>query len=177
LGCDAFHDSLNLKEKVDAFLYIGDGRFHPLALVLGQKDSKFEDFKEVLIYDPIANKFEVLNYNEIKRILKKYKGSLLRFLNSKNIGILITVKPGQQHFNPSLKLEEKYKDKKFYFFVDNDINFNSLENFSFIEFWINTACPRIGFDDAVNLEKGMINLNDALNVNEILGKDSILNKI
>ena len=74
----------------------------------------------------------------------------------KNIGILITVKPGQQHFNPGLKLEDKYKDKRFYYFVDNDLNFSSLENFSFIEFWINTACPRIGFDDAVNLEKEFI---------------------
>ena len=36
LGCDSSPDSLNLKEIVDCFLYIGDGKFHPLALVYGQ---------------------------------------------------------------------------------------------------------------------------------------------
>ena len=38
LGCDNYHVSLNLKAKADAYLYVGDGKFHPLALVYGQKD-------------------------------------------------------------------------------------------------------------------------------------------
>ena len=33
LGCDVFSESLNIKEKFDCYLYIGDGKFHPLALV------------------------------------------------------------------------------------------------------------------------------------------------
>ncbi|MCD4666908.1 2-(3-amino-3-carboxypropyl)histidine synthase subunit [archaeon] len=172
LGCDVFHGSLNLKKDVDCFLYIGDGEFHPLALVLLQKDSK--KFKEVLTYNPIGNKFEVLTQKNVIRILKKYKGSLLKFLNSNNIGVLVTVKPGQQQFKQSLKLEKMY-DKKFYYFVDNDMNFNNLENFNFIDCWVNTTCPRIGFDDAVNF-RSMVNLNDALNAKEILSKESILNK-
>src|SRR3989344_3455160 len=56
LGCDNYHDSLNLKneelESIEVYLYIGDGRFHPYALVYSQKDNK--EIKQVICNDPIG---------------------------------------------------------------------------------------------------------------------------
>src|SRR3989338_3065535 len=44
LGCDNDANSLGLsdeqKEKIQAYLYIGDGKFHPLALVYAQRGDK-----------------------------------------------------------------------------------------------------------------------------------------
>jgi len=179
LGCDNYHNSLNLpskeQSKIEYYLYIGDGKFHPLALVYGQKDNS--ELKEIICNDPIGQHFQVLDYTFVKKILQKYRASLLKFLNAKEIGVLVTIKPGQEQFRPALFLEKKYPHKTFHYFIDNVISFDQLENFPFIQLWVNTACPRVGFDDQENFQKGVINLNDALMAEEILSKESILNQL
>ena len=72
-------------------------------------------------------------------------------------------------------MEKKFPEKKCYYFIDNVISFDQLENFNFIDVWINTACPRVGFDDQEKFRRGVINLNDAFMAKEILSKDSVLN--
>ena len=176
LGCDNYHNSLNLnkeeKEKIDCYLYIGDGKFHPLALVYAQKD--LHEMKEIVCNDPIQQKMSVVGVQDVKKILLKYRASLMKFLTAKNIGVILTIKPGQEQFRPSLMLEKRYANKKFYYFLDNVVSFDQLENFNFIDVWINTTCPRVGFDDQEKFVKGVINLNDALMAEDILGRDSML---
>ena len=45
LGCDLSYKNLKLEAKPNAFLYIGDGLFHPRALALSQKEEI--EFKKV----------------------------------------------------------------------------------------------------------------------------------
>lgn len=178
LGCDNYHQSLNLSEKenenIDCYLYVGDGRFHPLALVYGQKDEG--KMKEIVCNDPIGKTMFLVSIENIKTILRKYRGSLMKFLTATTVGVITTIKPGQEQFKPALFLEKNYPDKKFYHFIDNDVSFNQLENFPFIQVWVNTACPRVGFDDQEKFAKGVINLNDALEAERILSKESILSR-
>ena len=170
LGCDVFHDSLNLKKeivpKIDAYLYIGDGKFHPYALAYTQKES--EEFKEIICNDPVHKSMTLVDQKEIQTILGRYKASLVKFLSSRTIGVISTIKPGQEYLKQSFMLEKHYPDKKFFYFIDDTLSFNQLENFPFIEVWINTACPRIGIDDQKQFQKGVINLSDALRASEIL---------
>ena len=173
LGCDNYHNSLNLEEDIDCYLYIGDGKFHPLALVYAQKDNN--NLKEILCNDPLSKRLNFMTINDIKTILKKYRGSLMKFLVKDTVGVLITIKPGQEHYKPALKLEKKFPNKKFYYFIDNVISFDQLENFNFIDVWVNTACPRVGFDDQEKFTQGVINLNDAFNAGEILSQESVFN--
>lgn len=166
LGCDNYKNSLNLPEEVDSYLYVGDGRFHPLALVYGQKESKV--FKEVICNDPIQKKMYPLKKEDVSVILKKYKASLMKFFSSDKIGVIVTIKPGQEQLRPSFDLEKKFPSKKFFYFIDNNVSFDHLEDFPFVEVWVNTACPRVGLDDQEKFLKGVINLNDALMINERL---------
>jgi len=179
LGCDNYHDSLHLSKSqvasIDYYLYVGDGKFHPLALVYAQKD--LPALKEIICNDPIAKTITVLNHQHLKTILRKYRGSLLKLLSAKNVGIIITIKPGQEQFRPSTIMEKKFPDKKFYYFIDNVISFDQLENFPFIDVWVNTACPRVGFDDQEKFRRGVINLNDAFRAKEILATESVLNQV
>lgn len=163
LGCDVFHENLKLSEEPDAFLYIGDGLFHPRALLLASD-------KPVIQFDPMNNSHKILTRKDIATILKKYKASLMKFLSSRYIGIFITVKPGQQQFLFSKKLEKKYPDKDFYYFVGNNFDVSQTENYSFIQTWVNTACPRISLDDSVNYDFPIVNVNDALEAEEVLKK-------
>ncbi len=174
LGCDSFSDSLNLKEEFEAYLYIGDGKFHPLALVYAQKD--LAEVKEIVCNDPIHKKMFLVSLEDVKSNLSKYKASLIKFLGARKVGVIITIKPGQEQFKASKFLEKKFPNKEFYYFIDNSVSFDQLENFNFIDTWINTTCPRVGFDDQEKFKKGVLNLNDAYLAEQILGKDSVLNK-
>lgn len=137
----------------DAFLYIGDGMFHPKTLLL-------ENDKPVYVFNPLTNAMTILGKNERDTILKKIKGALAKFYSSKEIGVIISIKPGQQNIKKALGLKEKYPEKNFYFIVFNDIDFNQLENFHFVQIWVNTACPRIAYDDSIRTEKTIINIDD-----------------
>src|SRR3990167_414544 len=55
LGCDCFSGTYadkSIFEKSDAILYIGDGLFHPRALLLAQRESESQKFW--ILFDPIA---------------------------------------------------------------------------------------------------------------------------
>jgi diphthamide biosynthesis enzyme Dph1/Dph2-like protein len=172
LGCDNYHNSLNVElDSFDCYLYVGDGKFHPLALVYGQKD--VQNMKEIICNDPIQGKMTLMGVEDVSTILKKYKGSLVKFLSSDVVGLLHTIKPGQEQFKHSLAIEKQYPHKKFYHFIDNVVSFNQLENFNFIEVWINTTCPRVGFDDQEKFEKGVVNITDAMNAAGVLEKFNI----
>ena len=146
-----------------------------MALVLAQKD--MDSIKPVIKYDPISKKTDIMDIDIIQRILRKCRGSLMKFLNAKAIGVFITTKPGQQQLKASKKLQSKYPKKKFYYFLGNDLNMDDFENFPFIDMWINTACPRIGLDDGVDMSRGIVNLNEALDAEKLLSKESILTSI
>ena len=145
---------------VDCFFYLGDGKFHPLALVYGQMDVEVDEFKEVICFNPLENKMSVLDKKEIEKIQKRRKGALVKFHSSSTVGVIVTIKPGQEQLKSALKLEMKFTDKKFYYFLDNNISFDQLENFPFVEVWVNTACPRIGLDDCGLFRRGVVGLKE-----------------
>jgi diphthamide biosynthesis enzyme Dph1/Dph2-like protein len=172
IGCDVYYKNLNLKKEPDAFLQISDGVFHANALLFAQKG--LEKPKEVIVFDPIEQEFTIITQESVSQVLRKYKAALIRFLATDTIGVLISTKLGQEQYEASRLLEKKYLSKRFYFFIDNSINFSSLENFPFIKVWVNSACPRIALEDSITTPKPVINLNDALDAGELLSKKSIL---
>ena len=149
LGCDV-SAAEKIKDEVDAFLYVGDGKFHPIEV-------KLKTGKEVYILNPYNSKMMKLDSNEIVNIKKKMKINYIKFLDSKNIGILISTKLGQKYDIRNIKkLESKYKDKNFYYLLFDTLNINELENFNFIECFVNTACPRLRGD----IEKPVVNIDE-----------------
>lgn len=160
LGCDITRRNLPKldKKNIDGFLFIGDGVFHPKILLFSQEGKK----RPVFTYNPKSKKFSQIKESEIKTIEKRYKGALLKFHTSSNIGIIVSTKPGQQRLKKALEIKKKIqkKDKNVYVFVCNTLDFNELENFNFIDMYINTMCPRIGYDDVIKFNKPVINFED-----------------
>lgn len=136
LGCDIF--KFNPEKEFDAFVYIGDGLFHPTALL-------FSNEKPVYLYCPRGETLKELDGGYLSKLKKKQMGRFAKFLESKNVGVLVTRKPGQ---NQSLAVEKFREEmvgrgKNVFVFLTDSIDISKLEDFNFIDSWINTGCPRI----------------------------------
>ncbi len=142
-----------IHEKADCILFIGDGMFHPIALGLNNN-------MPVFVFNPMSRKFFEISREELKQEAGRVKGALMKFHASKEIGVLISLKPGQNQLNEAIKLKEKFKEKNFSFLLFDTINFSDLENFTFIECFINSACPRIAVDDRSKIRKPVVNIDD-----------------
>ncbi|MEM4152913.1 MAG: diphthamide synthesis protein [Candidatus Pacearchaeota archaeon] len=142
LGCN-LTNATAIQNKVQAFLYIGSGKFHPLSIALALKKQK-----PIFIYNPNTNEFSRLNEKEIQAALAKKKTAKIKFLSAKTLGILVSTKPGQQRLKQAekLKAELENQGKKCYIFIANDIDINQLENFPQIECWINSTCPGLSLE-------------------------------
>ena len=136
LGCSQPNFS---KIMPQAILLIGSGKFHAVSLTL-------ETNLPIYILD--NNNFQKISEKEIQNLKIQQKASYVKFLNAKEIGILISTKPNQQNLKKALEIKDglKNQDKSSYLFIANDINTSEFENFPQIQSWINTACPRLDFD-------------------------------
>lgn len=141
LGCRADN-----AKRLDAecILYVGTGKFHPVKIAL-------ETEKPVYCFDPIARKFEKLDEEEKEDYEKRKTGRLLRFYNANTVGILVSTKIGQNanKINPASKKMEavnklmQREDKEYYIFAFETLREGDLEDFPWIDCWVNTACSRI----------------------------------
>ena len=156
LGCS--HIKLDYPKFSDAFFYVGDGEFHPKALLLGGE-------KEVFTYNPFSKEFRRLPRSLVSGIRRKERGGLVKFLHSERVAVLVSVKPGQMGVQAHLKkiygLEGKYPDKKFFYLVFDTLDFSQLENFPFVEVFVNTACTRL-LDDIDKFPRPMVNIEQVL---------------
>jgi len=172
LGCDCYEDSFeqNILAESELIMYVGDGLFHPKALLLAQ--SKLPRVKPVAIFNPVANSIEELTKDSIENQLLRMKRNLRLYVNAKSIGIIVTIKPGQQYLLSAKNLKEKLeeKGKNAFIFITDSLLYNDLENYPFIEAWVNTACPRIGTDDIVNIKQPIVNLREAFEPEKALGE-------
>jgi len=150
----------DIKENI--ILYIGDGMFHPKGILIEQNKRKRS--VSVIAANPFTGEIKQLAEQDIDLLLKRRKGALLRFHSSGEIGVLVSVKHGQKEVQAKLAdiygLEKRFKNKHFYYFACDTLDFNDLGNFPFIECWVNTMCPRIGYDDSVRTSKPIINYGD-----------------
>lgn len=137
LGCDSSAAEA-IKDKVDAFLYVGTGDFHPVPVAL-------KTGKKVFVYNPDSEELSALGDDEVTRLKNAKKAGILKFLNSDEIGIIVSIKPGQMRLEEAKRLKKliEGKGKNAYMFITDNINLSELENFNFIQCWVNTACPRI----------------------------------
>jgi len=140
LGCDQTA-ALQIQDKVDAYLYIGSGDFHPLGVAMNTK-------KDVYLFNPVTSVFSIFNKENIEKYNKNKKVNYMKFLTAENIGILVTIKPGQYSYKRAKEIKKKLeeKGKNAFIFVFDTLDATEMQNFPFIDFWINTACPRIADD-------------------------------
>jgi 2-(3-amino-3-carboxypropyl)histidine synthase len=143
LGCD-ISAAKKISNKIDSFLFIGTGKFHPIKLAADLN-------KSVYIFNPENNSLYSITQEEINEYKSRKKGSYMKYLNAEKIGILISIKPGQYNLQKAIQFKKKSK-KQNYLFLFNILNPLELENFPQIQSWVNTACPRIEYKNIINIQ-------------------------
>jgi 2-(3-amino-3-carboxypropyl)histidine synthase len=144
LGCRQ-DNALKVQDKVQAFLYIGSGKFHVLGLAM-----KFVKEIPIFMFNPATQESSEFDWQEARKLKQKQKAQKTKFLISDRIGILVSIKPGQMKLNRALELKNELEKqgKKAYLFLIDNLDSSQFENFSKIG-WVNTACPGIFYDTSV----------------------------
>jgi len=154
LGCD-YTNAKVISSNVEAFLFVGGGRFHPLGLALAT-------MKPVVAADPFEDRAYSLN-GDAKRILKRRWAEIEEARKAETDGVIIGLKPGQKRLKEALRVKEKIEEmrKKAYLISLREITDQKLRNFQEFEAYINTACPRISIDEASAFRQPVLTLKEA----------------
>lgn len=166
IGCDK-NIVKRLRGKADIIVIIGSGRFHGLGIYI------WTGIK-TLVFDVYRNKIIDLDRDR-KRILSLIADRIDKTANSKKIGIIITVKSGQYHYEIAKKIKKELekRNKKAYLILMQEITPEKLKYFLDIDAFIQTGCPRISIDDIDNFDKPIINVEQFLILTRALNFDEV----
>ncbi len=155
IGCD-FSNAVSIANDVDAFLFIGGGRFHALGVALSTS-------KPTIVADPYENSVYSVNH-EAQKILKQRWANMEKAKTAKTFGVLIGLKPGQKKLESALQIKEKLeKNGRIACLLSaREITPEMTINFVTLDAFVNTACPRISLDDVSKFAKPVLTLKEAL---------------
>ena len=147
LGCN-FSTARNIANNVDAYLFLGTGKFHAMGveMVTGKK---------VFVLDPYSSQISEVS-EKVEHFIRQRYGAIARVSEAKRFGIIVSKKIGQRR----LRLAEHIKDvienagRESLFLLTEDIN--PEEMYYDVDAYVNTACPRVSYDDYMRFPKVIV---------------------
>jgi 2-(3-amino-3-carboxypropyl)histidine synthase len=160
IGCD-YSNAKAVSKEVDAFLFVGGGRFHAIGVTLATA-------KPTIAADPYERKAFSIE-SEARRILKKRWASIHEATQAKKVGVLVGLKAGQKRLDLALRIKESVESagKKAIILALKEITPEALMQFPTIGAFVNTACPRLSLDDEGEFRKPLLTPDEML---VVLGK-------
>ena len=141
LGCD-LTAAVSIQDKVEAFLYLGTGMFHPLGASISTHKKVFRVYSTMEEVNP-------------DRLLRKRHALMFAASQGKTFGIVMSTKKGQLRKKEALKIRDylERKGKKTYLFIADEIRPEILYG---CDAYIICACPRIALDDEALYENPVL---------------------
>jgi 2-(3-amino-3-carboxypropyl)histidine synthase len=169
IGCD-FGNAQSVSGKVEAYLFVGGGRFHAMGVALATG-------KPTIVADP----YEEMAYpiqDEARRVIMQRWGNISAAKEAKSFGVLISLKSGQMRLRAAMDIKEKIEQKglKATLLALREVTPSALMQFPSIDAFVNTACPRLSLDDAPHFSKPLLYLNEALVLLGELSWEELLRK-
>jgi len=145
VGCNA-SAAIKIKEDLDCLIFFGSGEFHPIELL------EVTNVRDIYLVNPSSQTISKFTEEEIIILERKKQGRIKKYLMAERIGILVSIKPGQQALSSAIKLAKKC-GKEAYIFIADEIDVNRLEDFNDIQIWVNTSCPRLEGKNIISLKE------------------------
>jgi 2-(3-amino-3-carboxypropyl)histidine synthase len=154
IGCDC-SNAKAVENQVDAFLFIGGGKFHAVGVSLATS-------KPTVVADPYEKRAYSVE-SEVQKTRKQRMTSVSEARQAETFGVLVGLKPGQNRLQDAIKIKDKLesKGKKALLFAAREITPEVLMQFPMIDIFVNTACPRLVLDDSPRFSKPMLTINEA----------------
>jgi 2-(3-amino-3-carboxypropyl)histidine synthase len=168
-GCN-YSNVKAVTDQVDAFLFVGGGKFHALGIALTAA-------KPMVVADPYEKRaFSV--ESEAGKMRRQRMANVSEAKKAQNFGILIGLKPGQMRLQRAIEIKGKLQDKgkNAVVFALKEITPEVLMQFSMIDAFVNTACPRIVLDDASRFSKPILTMNEVLVIAEEMDWETLCKK-
>ena len=153
IGCD-YSNVKSVANGIEAFLFIGGGRFHALGVALSTS-------KPTVIADPYENRAYSID-EEAQTVLKQRWACIEEAGRAKTFGVLIGLKLGQKRFEEALKIKEiaEKNGKAAFLFALREISPEALMEFPSVDAYVNTACPRISLEAPAKFLKPVLTVNE-----------------
>lgn len=155
IGCD-YTNAKSIARDVEAFLFVGGGRFHALGVALSTS-------KPTIVADPYEKRAYSVN-EEARKILRQQWASIDEAKKAKIFAVLVGLKSGQKRLEKALDIKEKLEKggRKSHLFAVSEVTPEVLMGFPTVDAYVNTACPRISLDNASKFQKPVLTINEAL---------------
>jgi len=148
LGCSygALH---KIEGKVETFLFLGGGRFHPLGAALSTK-------KKVVSADPFMGTVEDMDQAK-DRVLRQRHGLISKARNAHSFIVIVGTKSGQRRLALAKRLRKLLLDnhRSVQLVAMQAVTPENLMGID-AEIFVSTACPRVALDDCSKFEKPII---------------------
>ena len=155
IGCD-YSTARSISKEVDAFLFVGGGRFHAIGVALATG-------KPTVVADPYEERAYSVD-QEVERILRQRWASISEARKADKFGVLIGLKSGQKRIKEAVEIKNKMENNKreATLLALREITPEALMQFPHIEAFVNTACPRVSLDSASKFLKPVLTFNETL---------------
>jgi 2-(3-amino-3-carboxypropyl)histidine synthase len=155
LGCD-YGSVSSVASKVDAFLVIAGGDFHALGVSLSTG-------KKTIVADPYQQTARDAA-RLVDKILRQRYATILKFRETKTVGIIVGLKSGQMNLTLARRLKALLEEnrKVCTLIASSELIPESIESFTDLEGFVEVACPRIAIDDRTRYHKPVVNPDEAL---------------
>ncbi len=139
LGCD-WGSAKSVGDRVDGFIYVGTGRFHPIGIFLATE-------KPIISVNPVSGVCEEFEFS-MSDFLKKRMAAVESARSGQKIGIFVSKKTGQKRLGLAEELADKLQDQDYdsFLLLGDELDYENLRDYR-LDALVNTACPRISFDD------------------------------
>ena len=154
LGCDYF-GMKRIEPEVDSFLVIGS-YFHALGASLSVQ-------KPTVLADPYDRTVRLLDQDRAMIIRQRY-AMVEKARQANNFGIIVSTKPGQSNPTIALNIQHQLEEngKKATILYADEVVPGKLLDFTAIEAFVDTACPRLALDDPERFSKPIVTRDEIM---------------
>ncbi len=168
LGCH-IENIRGFSNNVDGIVSLHAGYFHTNGLLLST-------LLPILQLNPFTGEITYFSSEERDTLIRIRHAIISQARSATIWGILGSSKLGQYHPNQISRIEkilQAHKKFKVSVIAEN-LNFKNLSNFTWVDAWVDTACPRLALDDQINFTKPVLTFKEFLYLFKEVTWDRIL---
>jgi 2-(3-amino-3-carboxypropyl)histidine synthase len=159
-GCN-YYSAKSLIGDVDAFLFLGQSRFHAIGVRLGTR-------KPTFMLDPFFGLVEDMS-KEAELVERRAILSVLKAKEMERFGIIVSMKEGQLFRKQAEEIRQKLGalGKRTYIFHMREVSAQRVAAIRGIDAFVETACPRVALDNE-EFDRLMLSYDQALGLIRLL---------